>query len=384
MKAIGFLLFLGVALILFQFKPYRAAGFAGHRQGADRYHEALYYNRLDNNKVSCALCPRGCVIGEGKRGFCRVRQNIDGTLYSLVYARPCAVHIDPIEKKPLFHVLPGAKSFSVATAGCNLSCGFCQNWHISQAYPEDVRYEHIAPDEIVRLSVSAGAPVIAYTYTEPTVFYEYMLQTAVISRQAGILNVLHSSGFMNEAPLRRLCKYLDAANIDLKGSEKFYLNLCQGRHEDVLRSLKVLKEEGVWIEITYLLIPTLNDSDEYIRQTCAWIKENLGVDTPLHISRFWPAHKLRNLPSTSMEALYNAYDMARAAGLRYVYIGNVSGVNEQSTYCPFCGRLLIQRSGYDVRENNIAGRRCKFCKNVIAGIWTRGKEDGDSGDNDKS
>ncbi|MDD5504702.1 MAG: AmmeMemoRadiSam system radical SAM enzyme [Candidatus Omnitrophica bacterium] len=380
MKPIRLFLLLNTVLILAQAAPCGAGIFSEQARDTDRRQEALYYNKLDNGSILCALCPRGCVINEGKRGFCRVRQNTGGTLYSLVYARPCAVHVDPIEKKPLFHVLPGAKSFSIATAGCNLSCGFCQNWHISQVSPEDIRSDYIEPAEIVRLAISSNAPVIAYTYTEPTVFYEYMLNTAMIAKEAGILNVMHSSGFINEAPLRRLCKYLDAANIDLKGSEKFYLDLCQGRREDVLRSLKILREEGVWVEITYLLIPTLNDSDEYIKQTCRWIKENLGVDTPLHISRFWPMHKIRNLPPTPMESLYKAYDIARAAGLRYVYIGNVLGVSEQSTFCPFCRGLLIQRSGYDIAGNNIVDGKCKFCKNVIAGLWQSGPKGGKKGE----
>jgi len=331
--------------------------------------EALYYNKLDDNKVMCLLCPRRCIIAQGKRGFCKVRENMKGVLYSLVYAKPCAVHVDPIEKKPLFHVLPGTKSFSIATAGCNLACKFCQNWQISQANPEDIRYRDMSPAQVVEAAKLSGSATIAYTYTEPTVFYEYMLDIARLAREAGILNVMHSSGFINEEPLRQVCKYLDAANIDLKGSDKFYTDFCLGTRSDVLRSLKILKEEGVWIEITYLLIPTLNDSDEYIKETAVWIRDNLGPDTPLHISRFWPMYKLRNLSPTPMEALYNAYNIAVSSGLRYVYIGNAPGTEAESTFCPYCKKLLIKRMGYNVVENNIENEKCSHCKNSIAGIW---------------
>ena len=333
--------------------------------------EALYYNKLDSNKVMCLLCPRRCVIAEGKRGFCKVRENIKGVLYSLVYAKPCAVNVDPIEKKPLFHVLPGTKSFSIATTGCNLACKFCQNWQISQASPEDIQYRDMPPNKVIQLAKSSGSSTIAYTYTEPTIFYEYMLDTAKLAREAGILNVMHSSGFINEEPLRQVCKYLDAANIDLKGSEKFYKDFCLGTRSDVLRTLKILKEEGVWIEVTYLLIPTLNDSDEYIKETALWIRDNLGPDTPLHISRFWPMYKLRNLSPTPMETLYNAYEIAVSSGLRYVYIGNAPGTKAESTYCPDCSGLLIKRVGYNVVENNIENGKCSYCKNDIAGIWEK-------------
>lgn len=333
--------------------------------------EALYYNKLDGSQVMCTLCPRRCIIAQGRRGFCRVRENIKGILYSIVYAKPCAVNVDPIEKKPLSHVLPGTKSFSIATAGCNLACKFCQNWQISQASPEDVKTRDMSPAQVVEAAKASGSATIAYTYTEPTVFYEYMLDTAKLARQAGILNVMISSGFINEEPLREISKYIDAANIDLKGSDKFYTEFCLGTRSDVLRSLKILKEEGVWVEITYLLIPTLNDSTEYIKETALWIRENLGPDTPLHISRFWPMYKLRNLSPTPVESLFNAYDIAKAAGLHYVYIGNAPGTRAESTYCPYCNELLIKRAGYNVMENNIENGRCKYCKNKIEGIWEK-------------
>ncbi len=333
--------------------------------------EALYYQPLDNEDVQCLLCPRKCVIANNKRGFCRVRENRLGVLYSLVYSRPCAVHVDPIEKKPLFHVLPGTRSFSIATVGCNLQCKFCQNWQISQAWPEDIPYEDMPPERVVGLAVANNCPSIAYTYTEPTIFYEYMLDTAKLARQAGVMNVMHSAGFINEKPLRQLCRYMDAANIDLKGSDRFYNQFCLGNREDVLRTLRILKEEGVWIEITYLLIPTINDNPDYIKAACLWIMENLGPDTPLHISRFRPMYKLKNISSTPVSVLKEAYDIAVSAGLNYVYIGNVPGNKGESTYCANCKRLLIERLGYNIVVNNIEDGKCKYCQEPIGGIWSK-------------
>jgi len=353
-------------LLLCQSLSYLASNVLAQRS---ELKEALYYQKLDNKRVGCLLCPRKCIIPNKKRGFCRVRENRDGVLYSLVYAKPCAIHVDPIEKKPLFHVLPGTRSFSIATAGCNLECKFCQNWQISQAGPEDIPHEDMPPERVVMLADTNNCPSIAYTYTEPTIFYEYMLDTAKLARQAGIMNVMHSCGFINEEPLRRLCGYMDAANIDLKGSDKFYNQFCLGNREDVLRTLRILKEEGVWIEITYLLIPAINDNPDYIKETCLWIKENLGADTPLHISRFWPMYKLKNISPTPISALKDAYNIAVSAGLNYVYIGNVSGSKGENTYCPNCGKLLIERLGYNIIENNIEDGKCRYCQEQIAGIW---------------
>jgi len=331
--------------------------------------EAMYYRKLDGKQVRCELCPRRCIISNSRRGFCKTRENRDGTLYSVVYGKPCAVHADPIEKKPLFHVLPATKSFSIATAGCNLACKFCQNWQISQAYPEEVPYKDLMPERLVAIAKERNCPTIAYTYTEPTVFFEYMYDSAKLAHKEGIMNVMHSAGFINEKPLRDLCKYLDAANIDLKGSDRFYDEISLGNREDVLRTLKILKEEGVWVEITYLVIPTLNDDDNYIRETCKWIKENLGEGTPLHLSRFWPMYKLKNLSPTPISTLERARDIAVDAGLRYVYVGNIPGHKGETTFCPYCNEVLIERLGYNVVENNLKDGKCKFCKKEIEGIW---------------
>lgn len=333
--------------------------------------EAMYYEKLPNNIVHCRLCPRNCIIPEGKRGFCNVRENRGGTLYTLVYAEPVTVNIDPIEKKPLFHFLPGSKAFSVATVGCNLRCKFCQNWQISQAKPGEVKSIHISPQELVLKAIETGSPVIAYTYSEPTIFYEYMLETAKIARKAGLKNVMHSAGFINPEPLKALCPYLDAANIDLKGfTQKYYEDMCLGNLDNVLESLKIIKQSGVHLEITNLVLAQLNDDPATVEKMCLWIRDNLGADTPLHFSRFWPMYKLAHLSPTPVEALERCRNIALKAGLKYVYIGNVPGNPAENTYCPKCGRPVVLRSGYTILEKNIDEHgRCKFCKQKIEGVW---------------
>ncbi|MDP3143727.1 MAG: AmmeMemoRadiSam system radical SAM enzyme [Candidatus Omnitrophota bacterium] len=333
--------------------------------------EAMYYEKWDNKVVHCLLCPRKCVIPDKQRGFCGVRENRKGTLYTLVYAEAVAVHIDPIEKKPLFHVLPGADAFSIATVGCNLRCKFCQNWQISQAKPGEVKSVYLTPQEVVEKARQAGSPVIAYTYSEPTIFFEYMLETAKLARQAGIKNVMHSAGFINPEPLKEICKYLDAANIDLKGfSQKYYQEICLGNLDNVLESLKIIKQAGVHLEITSLLVTGLNDQPEDIKSMCLWIKENLGADVPVHFSRFWPLYKLINLSPTPLETLEKARQIAMDAGLKYVYLGNIPGNPAENTYCPRCHKLIIQRSGYTILGIHIDKQgRCQYCKEKIEGIW---------------
>ena len=336
----------------------------------DLAHEARYYFKLDNKTVQCVLCPRRCVIADGKRGFCGVRENRGGILYSLVYGKPCSLHVDPIEKKPLFHVLPGAQAFSLATVGCNLRCKFCQNWQISQAAVEDVVAESLSPEELVKKAISSGASVIAYTYTEPTIFFEYMIDVAKLAKKAGMKNVMHSAGFINEEPLRELCPYLDAANIDLKGFDnRFYSELTLGNVNDVLRTLKILKENNVWLEITNLILPGLNDNPIEIQKMCEWIRDNLGPRTPLHFSRFWPLYKLSQLSPTPVETLQMAKQIAQKVGLKYVYIGNVSTEGAEDTYCPKCGRAVIQRAGYVITAMHIVEGRCTFCGEKIDGVW---------------
>ncbi|MDP8260048.1 MAG: AmmeMemoRadiSam system radical SAM enzyme [Candidatus Gygaella obscura] len=335
--------------------------------------EALFYNKLKNNKVQCELCPRKCILSLGERGFCGSRKNVDGKLISLTYGNLVSFNSwDPIEKKPLFHFMPGEKVFSIATAGCNLKCKFCQNWYISHGSPEKIDSTHMSPGELVSLVKKSNRKIIAYTYNEPTVFYEFMLETAKLAHKQGIKNVMHSSGYINEKPLRELAQYIDAANIDLKGfSDQFYAKICNGTLEPVLNSLRVLKEEGVHIEITNLVITLFNDDLEKIRQMCVWINDNLGQDTPLHFSRFFPCFKLDMLSPTPVETLIKARSIALDCGLKYVYIGNIdkSLSDNEDTYCPKCGKKLVDRSGYFVIENNIKDNKCKFCKEKIYGNW---------------
>jgi pyruvate formate lyase activating enzyme len=332
--------------------------------------KALYYDKLSNERVRCNLCPHRCVVGKGKRGFCRVRENRDGDYYTLVHSNPCAVHIDPIEKKPLFHFYPGTTALSIATAGCNFTCKNCQNYDISQARPDDTVNIDLSPDGIGDLAVKYNTPTIAYTYTEPTVFYEYMLETAQRAKARGVLNIYHSNGYINEEPLVKLVQYLDGANVDLKGfSNAFYREITGGTLNPVLESLKILKQHGVWLEITNLVIPTKNDSESSIGDLCSWIKAELGKETPVHFSRFYPQYKLQNLPPTPIETLKRAAAIARTIGLDYVYIGNVPGITEENTYCPKCSKMIIGRTGYHVHTYKINDGRCEFCQAEIAGRW---------------
>jgi pyruvate formate lyase activating enzyme len=278
--------------------------------------------------------------------------------------------VDPIEKKPFFHVLPATQSFSLATAGCNLQCKFCQNWEISQASPEEVYSYDVPPDLAVKKAREMGARSIAYTYVEPTIFYEYMLDIGLLARKAGLLNVCHSNGFINPEPLRNLCKVMDAANIDLKGfTETFYRDLCNGELSPVLETLKMLKKEKVHIEITNLIIPSMNDEMSVVREMCLWVKKELGPDTPLHFSRFYPLYKLRSLPPTPVSTLDKARAVALSAGLEYVYVGNIPGHEGEHTFCPKCKKRVIQRTGYMVGETHLKGGKCGYCGKPIPGIW---------------
>lgn len=333
--------------------------------------EALFYDRLENKSVQCGLCPRMCLIPDGKRGFCGVRENQNGRLVALSFAKAVSFNDrDPIEKKPLFHFLPSTRTFSVATAGCNLRCKFCQNWEISQKRPEEVRFVYLEPADLVRLARDSGAPTIAYTYSEPTIFYEYMLQTAVLAKEAGLKNAMHSNGYINPEPLRKLAQYLDAANIDLKGfTEDYYAQLAEGRLAPVLASLRILKEAGVHVEITNLILSGYNDDDDSLKRMCVWIKENLGADTPVHFSRAFPMYQLTSINPTPVGTLERARDIAMQSGLRYVYVGNVAGHVAENTYCPKCKKVLIERKGYFIAQNNIEDGGCKFCGEKISGIW---------------
>ncbi|MGB9720173.1 MAG: AmmeMemoRadiSam system radical SAM enzyme [bacterium] len=331
---------------------------------------ALYYKKLDGNKVKCNLCPRACVVPDGNKGFCRARKNIKGDYYTLVHSNPCALHIDPIEKKPLFHFLPGTTALSLATAGCNFACKNCQNWEISQASPEQTDNLEMSPAKVVELALQYRTPTIAYTYTEPSIFYEYMLDIAKLAHKNGILNMYHSNGYLNQEPLEELIPYLDGANVDLKGfSEDFYKDITGGTLQPVLDTLKTLKKNGVWLEITNLIIPYKNDDEKMIKKMCEWIRDELGRDVPVHFSRFYPQYKLLNLPPTPLEKLQKAAQIAKKTGLLYIYVGNVPGIKEESTHCPKCKKVLIERRGYDILQMNIERGKCKFCNKEIPGRW---------------
>ncbi|OGW82228.1 MAG: AmmeMemoRadiSam system radical SAM enzyme [Omnitrophica bacterium RIFCSPLOWO2_12_FULL_44_17] len=322
--------------------------------------------------VQCELCPFRCFLPEGSRGICKVRMNVAGKLRTLVYAQPVSVHIDPIEKKPVYHMLPGSRIFSIATVGCNLKCSFCQNWEISQSYPEQAKTsgQMLTPAEVVDAAIKSNSHAIAYTYSEPVVFYEYVLDTAKLAKQKGLRNVMVSAGYINPEPLKKLAPYFDVIKIDLKGfNEQFYRKVVGGDLKFVLETLKELKHLGVFTEIVNLVVPGLNDDMDEITEMCKWIHENLGPDTPLFFSRFTPQYRLGNLPPTPVETLEKAREIALKSGLRYVYIGNVTGHSAENTYCPNCGQVLIRRYGYAVLENHIRKGRCIFCGKEIPGIW---------------
>jgi pyruvate formate lyase activating enzyme len=329
-----------------------------------------YFTRLDGGTIRCELCPRHCRIDPGKRGFCRVRENQQGQCYTLVYGNPCVIHVDPIERKPFFHVLPGTTSLSLATAGCNFDCKFCQTWEISQASPKDVYSYDMPADRVIVKAAEMGVRFIAYTYVEPIIFCEYMLDIGPLAKRAGLLRVVHSNGFINPEPLRDLCGVLDAANIDLKGfTETFYRELCLGELTPVLETLKTLKQQRIHLEITNLAIPLKNDDMSLVREMCLWVRKELGADTPVHFSRFYPLHKLRNLPPTPVSTLEQARAVALSAGLEYVYIGNVPGHEGGNTFCPRCKRLIIQRTGYMIGEIHLKDGQCGYCGKPIPGIW---------------
>ncbi|MBD3313558.1 AmmeMemoRadiSam system radical SAM enzyme [Candidatus Woesearchaeota archaeon] len=334
---------------------------------------AKHWEVKDEEKqiVHCHLCPHNCIIQEGMKGICRVRKNIKGSLYSLSYGRALSSHVDPIEKKPLFHFLPGTESYSVGTAGCNLRCEHCQNWEISQASPEDFPAPETKPESIVESAKEAGCPSISYTYTEPTIFYEYVMDIASLARDEGIRNIMVTNGFIEEKPLLELYPIIDAANVDLKGfNEEFYTKGCGAELEKVLKALKLMKKTGTWIEITNLLIPTKNDDPKEIKDMCEWIVSELGESTPLHFSRFFPMYKLKSIQPTPAEKLSEAKNIAEKAGLRFVYIGNIPTEKDSNTYCPKCGKLIVARSGFGIVSDNIRQGRCIYCKQQIQGVWS--------------
>ncbi len=322
------------------------------------------------DEVQCRICPNRCILQPGDRSICRSKVNIGGKLYSLVYGNPCSVNIDPIEKKPLNHFFPRTLIFSIATTGCNFRCLNCQNWEISQRKPEELRHHELFPEQVVEKAKTGRIPSIAYTYSEPITFYEYMYDTARLARGSGLKNVLVSNGYINSGPLRELCKYLDGANVNLKSfDDRIYRSLNGGRLDPVLKTFRNLHEQGVWFEMTTLVVPTYVDKPEMIKRMCGWILKELGPDYPLHFLRFFPKYKLTRLPATPIRTLEKLREIALGEGLHYVYLGNVPGHEGCHTYCHKCRKILIERKGYLITQFNLENSRCKFCNTAIPGRW---------------
>ena len=318
----------------------------------------------------CMICPNECVIKEGETGVCHNRTNYQGRIYSMAYGNPCAMNIDPIEKKPLNHFLPGSKAFSIGTAGCNLACMNCQNWTISQVSPKETRNYDLMPDKLVEQAIASKCQSIAYTYSEPISFYEYTLDSAKLARQAGVKNVLVTAGYIHDEPLLNWCKYIDAARVDLKSfSNDIYMKLSAGALQPVLDTLKTFKEMGVWLEIINLVVPSWTDNLDMIKKMCNWLAENGLSDSPLHFDRFHPDYKLTQLSATPIGVLTQARDIALAAGIKYVYIGNVPGLDAQNTNCPKCKGIVVERRGFTVVQNNLVKGACKKCGEKIPGVW---------------
>ncbi len=332
--------------------------------------EALYYIQTPRGS-KCLLCPAECTLREGETGICRNRVNVNGKLYSIAYGNPCAVHVDPIEKKPLFHFQPSSWSFSIATAGCNLACLNCQNWTISQVGPKETRNADLMPDAVVKESRANNCKSISYTYSEPVTFYEYVFDTSRVAHDNKLKNVFISNGYIEEEPLKALCKHLDAANINLKSfSDSIYLKLNGGKLQPVLNTLKTIKDCGTWLEITNLVVPGWTDDLEMIKRMCGWLAENGFQDNPLHFLRFQPLYKLEHLPPTPVAVLESARETAMKEGIHYVYIGNVPGSKGQNTYCPDCHKEIITRDGFRIDANHIKNGKCSYCGSSIAGRWT--------------
>lgn len=340
--------------------------------GEDKLQEVQFYKKLPLKEIQCETCPRKCVVGDIERGFCGNKENHGGKYHTLAYGAVCAANVDPIEKKPFFHFLPGTNAFSVTAAGCNFDCKFCQNWEISQTRPEQARNMPLTPADAADYAIRAGSRTIAYTYGEPTVYYEYMRDIARTAKRRGLRNVSITNGYILPKPMKALLPELHAVKIDFKAyTHRFYKNVCKGDLKPVLDTIVLLHEEKKWTELVYLVVPTLNDNLNEIRAMAKWIHRSIGVDTPLHFSRFHPIYKLRNLQDTPVGVLDDARKVCLDEGLRYVYIGNVPGNEAENTYCPGCRRVAIGRYGYTITQMNIDSRgRCRSCGKAIPGVWS--------------
>ena len=334
------------------------------------YQKTAMFQEETARGIMCRICPNECVLKEGELSKCNNRRVHDSKLYTMAFGNPCTVNVDPVEKKPLYHFLPGSKAYSIATAGCNLVCLNCQNWTISQTSPDKTRNFDLMPDKVVEECIKNNCSSIAYTYSEPVTFYEYVFETATLARNAHVKNIFKSNGYINTEPLKKMCSVIDAANIDLKAfSESTYLKLTGGKLQPVLDSLKVLKDMGVWLEITNLIVPDWTDNQDDIRKMCRWLSDNGFKNTPLHFSRCYPMHKLEQLPPTPVEILNNAYSIAKEEGLKYVYTGNAPGNEISDTKCPSCNSTAVVRQGYRISSNTITDGKCNKCGSKIDGVW---------------
>jgi len=334
--------------------------------------EAILYSKLDNGNVQCRLCHHECVIEPSASGLCKVRGNKGGVLYSFNYGKLVAQFVDPVEKKPFFHFLPGSKTYSIAAAGCNLRCSYCLNHRISQ-YPAehngDIIGDRVTPEEVVETALGYGCDSISFTYTEPTIFFEFAFDVAKLARQTGLRILLKSNGYLTEEALHTLAPYLDAVNVDLKGfSDQFYRNIIGGMVTPVLECIALLNELGIWIEITTLIVPTYNDEDSELREIADFIGE-VSANIPWHLPQFYPNYKMLKVPRTAIGFLHRARQIGIDAGLKYVYINNIPGEAE-NTYCPSCGKLLIERFGYKILKNHISNGHCFHCEAEINGVWS--------------
>ncbi len=346
------------------------SSFSGNSSSNIPNREAMYYTSLGRGRVRCDLCYRECTISNGRRGFCKNRENDQGKLYNVVYGKPSAVNIDPIEKEPQHHMLPGSNILCIGTAGCNFRCLHCHNWHLSQRSIEEIgRYHQYTPQDIIQNSLKLEVPTISFTYNEPTVFYEYVLDIAKLAKKVDLRILWHSNGYIKPEPLKELLDYTDAVTIDLKGFSRTAYENSSAELEPVLKTLKAIKEKGVWLEIVNLVIPTINDSTHEIKTMCEWIRDELSPEVPLHFSRFFPNYKLTNLSPTPIDTLERAYSTAQQTGLQYVTLGNVPGHDYNSTFCPQCGEILIRRVHFNVREINISNGKCDSCGHMVPGIW---------------
>jgi len=329
-----------------------------------------WFEPLEGNLVRCTLCPHACRIADGRRGRCRVRENVGGTGYTLAYGNPCLVQLDPVERKPFFHALPGTRALSVSTAGCPLECRFCEVWDMALVSPEEVYAFELPPEALVEHALAVGASALSFAFGEPVAFLEYAIDAAAAARQAGLRSLLHTSGYVAAEPLEELVGAMDAVNVDLKAFDAaFYRDLCGAELEPVLRTLTRLRAAGVHLEVTNLVIPTLNDDAGLIRALCHWIVTELGPDVPLHFARFYPLYKLANLPPTPVSTLDRARAVALEEGLRYVYVARVTGHEGENTFCPHCGATAIARTGFIVDDLAVVDGRCRRCGGPIAGLW---------------